>query len=387
LPSPSQAGPREKVQVAILLPLSGREAALGADLLDAAQLALFEVGDGAFQLMPRDTAAPEGARGAAEAAAADGARLILGPVFAADVAQAAPVARARGINLIAFSNDTSVAAPGAYLIGITPDQQIRRIIGYAYAQGLRRFAALVPEGQYGTRVHESLRRNANALGAQVVAVAHYAADGSDLNAVVRRLAGWDDRRAAMQRERKELEAKDDDASKEALRRLGREETLGELPFDAVLIPEGGARLAQIAPLLSYYDVDNTKVRYLGLNTWEGPGLGREPALLGAWYVALPRGGTEGFESRFRTAYGRPSGPISRLAYDATALAALLARRDSGPDFSEATLTANNGYLGSGGIFRFRPTGEAETGLTVFEVRPNGVRVADAAPETFLQVGQ
>jgi ABC-type branched-subunit amino acid transport system substrate-binding protein len=375
------------VSVAILLPLSGREAALGADLLDAAQLALFEVGDGTFQLMPRDTAAATGAAGAAEAAASDGARLILGPVFAADVAQAAPIARERGINLIAFSNDRSVAGPGAYLIGITPDQQIRRIVGYAYNQGLRRFAALVPEGQYGTRVHEALRRSVNELGAQLVTVARYAADGNDLNAVVRRLAGWDDRRAAMQRERKDLEAKDDEASKEALRRLGRDETLGEIPFDAVLIPEGGARLAQIAPLLSYYDVDNTKVRYLGLTTWEGPGLGREPALVGAWYVAPPQGGAEGFEARFRAAYGRASGPIARLAYDATALAALLARRESGPDFSEAALTTQSGYLGSSGIFRFRPTGEAETGLAVFEVRPNGVRIADAAPESFLQVGQ
>jgi ABC-type branched-subunit amino acid transport system substrate-binding protein len=384
---PPPAAPKTKVPVALLLPLSGREAPLGGDLLDAAQLALFEVGDGNFQLMPRDTAGAEGARGAAEQAAAEGARLILGPVFAADVTQAAPVARDRRLNLIAFSNDSSVARPGTYLIGITPDQQIRRIVGYAYNQGLRRFAALVPEGQYGNRVHESLRRSVTELGAQLVTVVHYSSDGSDLNGVVRRLAEWDDRRAAMARERKELEAKDDDSSKEALRKLGKAETLGEVPFDAVLIPEGGARLATIAPLLSYYDVDNTKVRYLGLTAWEAPGLGREPALVGAWYVAPPRGGAEGFESRFRAAYGRPSGPIARLAYDATALAALLARRETGPDFSDATLTAANGYLGSAGIFRFRPTGEAETGLAVFEVRPNEVRVADPAPETFLQVGQ
>jgi ABC-type branched-subunit amino acid transport system substrate-binding protein len=379
--------PKTKVSVAILLPLSGREAALGGDLLDAAQLAVFEVGDGYFQLMPRDTAAPGGARGAVEAAAADGARLILGPVFATDVTQAAPAARAHGLNLIAFSNDSSVAGPGAYLIGITPDQQIKRIIGYAYSQGLRRFAALVPEGQYGARVHESLRRTVNELGAQLVSVEQYSADGGNLNGVVRRLAGWDDRRAAMARERKELEARDDAASKEALRKLGQGETLGEVPFDAVLIPEGGARLAQIAPLLSYYDIDPARVKFLGLTAWEGPELGREPALIGAWYVAPPRGGTEGFESRFRAAYGRPSGPIARLAYDATALAALLARRESGPDFSDATLTASNGYLGSAGIFRFRPSGEAETGLAVFEVRSNGVRVTAAAPESFLQVGQ
>ena len=375
------------VPVALLLPLSGPDAAIGADLLDAAQLALFEVADPKFRLVPRDTAGPGGAAAAAEQAVSEGARLILGPLFAGDVAQASPIANARGVNVIAFSNDSAAAHPGAYLIGITPDQQIRRIVGYAYRQGLRRFAALVPEGEYGNHVHQSLQRYVAEIGAQLVVVSNYAADGNDVNGVVRRLAGWDGRRAAMQRMRRELEEKNDDAARDELRRLGRSETLGELAFDSVLLPEGGARLAQIAPLLAYYDVDSANVRYLGLTAWEAPGLGREPSLVGAWYVAPPQGGREGFEARFRDTYGRPPGPIARLGYDATALAALLARRDGGPDFSAQAITATNGYLGSGGIFRFRSSGEAETGLTVFEVRPNGVRVVDPAPDTFQQLGQ
>jgi ABC-type branched-subunit amino acid transport system substrate-binding protein len=358
--------------------------------MDAASLALFEVADQSLELLPRDTASPrDGARVAAEVAASEGARLFLGPLFASDVSAAAPVATARGINMIAFSNDRTVAGPGTYLIGVTPDEQIRRIVSYAATQGLRRFAALAPEGEYGRRVHEALRRVAAERGVELVGVSYYAADGSDLDGVVRRLARFDERRQALERERRELEGRDDEASREALRRLARAEGYGELGFEALVIPEGPPRLQTIAPLLAYYDMGPDKVRLLGLAAWESPGggLGREPALVGAWYAAPPQGGAEGFAARFRGAYGRAPHPIARLAYDATALAALLARRNpQGPDYSTAALTSPSGYLGASGIFRFRPSGEAEVGLAVYEVRRDGVRVLAPAPETFTVLG-
>ena len=385
---PPPLAPGANVPVALLLPLSGSEAALGADLLDAAQLAVFEAADDSFQLMPRDAAGgPDAARAAADRAVSDGARLILGPVFRADVVAAAPVAASHGINVIAFSNDRTAAQPGTYLIGIAPDEQIRRIVSYASAQGLKRFAALVPEGEFGNRVHESFARAVAQSGGQLVSVSHYGADAKDIDGVVKRLANWDERKAAMARERKDLEAKGDDASRDALRRLGNAETLGELGFDALLLPEGGPRLAAIAPLLAYYDIDSTKVRLLGLATWESPNLAREASLLGAWYVAAPSGGRESFDQRFRDTYGRAPVPIARLAYDATALAALLAKRKPGADFSTAALTSPNGFLGAGGIFRYKPSGESESGLAIYEVTRRGVRVADPPPDSFMSVGQ
>src|SRR4051794_37899521 len=59
-----QALPRTKV--ALLLPMSGNDRGLGTALLDAANLALFEVGDDRFELLPRDAGTtPDSARAAA----------------------------------------------------------------------------------------------------------------------------------------------------------------------------------------------------------------------------------------------------------------------------------------------------------------------------------
>lgn len=374
----------EKTRVAILLPLSGPRAALGAALLDAAQLALFDFADSRFALVPRDTkGSPDGARRAAEQAVAEGAKLILGPLLATSVAAAAPVVQAAGINMIAFSNDRTVAGGGVYIMGFVPKDQIERMVDFAVAGGHRRFAALLPADAYGEAVLDDLRRAVGARGAELVAVEFTDATGEALSAQVRRFAHYDSRRAALKARLAELEARDDLLAKRLWESLSERETLGPPPFDAVLLPQGDASLRELAPLLAYYDVDPAQVRLLGTSQWASAELGAEPSLVGAWYPAPPPAARARFEARFADVYGHSPPRLASLAYDATALAALLARAaGADPDYGPATLGSPDGFAGTDGIFRFGADGVAERGLAVIEIQPRGVRVISAAPDRF-----
>src|SRR4029078_2097149 len=96
------------VKVALLLPVtsSGSTPAVAKALKQAAELALFDFDNPNVSLVHKDTrGALDGARLAAESAIKDGAELIIGPLFAQEVAGAAPVARQVGIPMIAFSSD------------------------------------------------------------------------------------------------------------------------------------------------------------------------------------------------------------------------------------------------------------------------------------------
>ena len=128
----------EVPRVAILLPLTGPSAALGATLLNAAQLALFHFADRKFELLPHDThGTPEGAAEAAQFAIADGATLILGPLFSQEVEAVAPAARAAGVRVIAFTSDKRVASDGVFIMGFRPDEQVDRVVRFAYGRGVR----------------------------------------------------------------------------------------------------------------------------------------------------------------------------------------------------------------------------------------------------------
>jgi ABC-type branched-subunit amino acid transport system substrate-binding protein len=385
-------GVRRTIPIGLLLPLTGPESAVGRAMLDAAQMAVFDIGGRDFVLLPRDTlGAPKGAREAAVSALEGGAKLLLGPLFAKSVAAVAPVARAAQVNMVAFSNDRAVAGANTYLIGLLPGVQIRRVITYARSRGITRFAALIPDTSFGRLVIGDMEKAVNLSGGTLTQIEFYRRDRSDVNLAVRRLASYAARRNALERRRQSLAGAADEVSRRALGRLEGLDTIGNVGFEAVLLPESGAALKAIAPLLPFYDIDIKRVRLLGMAGWSEPGLGREPALVGGWFAAPPPAARAELAVRYKALYRRVLHPLAVLAYDATALAAVLAAGNAAgnkdaPSFDAEALAAANGFAGTAGIFRLNRSGLVERGLAVLEVGPDGVSVVSPAPDSFADIG-
>lgn len=340
-----------KINVALLLPLSGPNAAVGQAMLNAAQMALFDLADERLELLTHDTqGSATGAASAAQAAVGEGAQLILGPLLAGEVEAVKPIASGAHIPVVAFSTATQLAGGGVYLMGFTPSQDIARVTAYAHANGHNNFAALVPQSPYGQVVAEAVRAAVAANGGNLVRTEFYDATINDMAATVRRFAG---------------EGHD---------------------YDALFLAEGDGRLKALAPQLPYFNIDPAQVKLLGTGLWDEPGLGSEPALDGAWYAAPAPQSRAAFEKRYRELYKTAPPRLATLGYDAAALAAVLSRSPQGPDFSPATLTSPNGYAGVDGIFRLRADGLVQRGLAVLEVQRDGGSVIDQAPTTFQTLG-
>ena len=374
--------PRTAARVGLLLPLSGRYATEGESLLRAAQLALFDSADEHFVLLPRDTeGTAKGAERAALALLDDGVDLILGPLFAEGVSAVANHARSHDVTVVAFSTDRAAASEGVYLLGHTPRAQIRRVFAHAAATGHRELALLVPDTRYGSAVLVEAWEAAAASGLSLARVRTYAPDASDAADVVRELAEYDRRTQALRDERAALASQNDAAARRRLKRLETLDTLGTLPFDAVLLADGGDRLRQVAPLLPYYDIDPTKIRLLGTGLWEDAATLGEAALLGGWFAGPDPAARRRFEDRYRRTFGDAPGAIATLAYDATALAAALAR--AGASFDAEAIGNRGGFVGADGLFRFDDEGIAERGLAIFEVAGGGETfVVSPAPARF-----
>lgn len=376
VPSPTLVG--AQTRVGLLLPLSGPNARLGEAMLNAAQMALFDVAGDDFVLLPRDTqGTPEGAAKAASAVLAQGAQLILGPLLAGEVAAVKPVAQQAHVNMVAFSTDEQLAGGGTYLLSFPPRQSVDRIVAYVHQQGVARFAALAPETPYGQLVVDELRAAANAAGASVTHVELYDPGTKDLRPTVRRLAAFAGQAPA------EVPAaapgQPAAAGGGAKLALNQAESGG---FGAVLIPESGARLKEAASLLPYFDVDPAKVHVLGTGIWDEPGLGSEPALVGGWFAAPAPAGHAAFAKRFQQLFKAPPPRLASLGYDAVALAAVLGKKSGPAGYSAAALTDPSGFAGVDGIFRFRADGRADRGLAVLEVERAGFKVVSPAPDTF-----
>ena len=371
------------VRIGLLVPLSGPNEKLGKSMLNAAQMALFDFSDSHFELLIFDTlGTSEGAVEAARFAIGDGVSVILGPLLGTSISAIAPMSQAANVKVVGFSSDQTVTGEGIYTMGFFPENEVKRVVDFAIKKGKKRFAAIVPNGLYGQAVVDALRYTVTTLGAEVDRIFFYDIQAQDFSDVVRELANYDSRRQALIDQRSELEERDDDIAKRALKRLEKMQTLGEVPFDSLLLAGGGERLLAIAALLPFYDVDPKKVRMLGAGQWDMPDLGVEPALRGGWHAGPPPEARADFVKHYKSIYGVKPHRLSTLAYDATALVAVMAQAEGGPDFSNEVLTAKSGFWGRDGLFRFLNNGTVQRGLAVMQVETRSLKVISPAPQDF-----
>ena len=376
----------DAIRVGLLLPTTGRYAAIGKAMHDAALLALFDFGDERFELLPHDTRGQPGeAAYAAGLAIGDGAQLLVGPLLGTSVEATAATARAAGVPVIGLSSDRTVSGDGVYVMGFLPGAEVNRVATYALNRGLGRFAVLAPDDAYGATVAGALYDTVTRFGGRIVESAFYNPAATNLEPVIRELADYDERRKALLDLREELADKEDELSVKTLKRLQTLETMGDLPYDTLLIADGGARLQQVAALLPFYDIDPRKVRMIGTGQWDAAGIGAEPALLGGWFAAPDPAKRQNFLQRFEARFGYQPPRLATLAYDAMALASVLARNGAISPYTPEALTLASGYAGRDGIFRLTPEGVTERGLAVLQVQRRGARVIDPAPTSFNQL--
>ncbi|MGH1457146.1 MAG: penicillin-binding protein activator [Alphaproteobacteria bacterium] len=349
------------VKVAILLPMSGQHIKLGHSMLNAAQLALFDLGFDNFELLPKDTlGTPDGAQKAARAAIRDGAQLVLGPVFSASVKSARPIVQGAGLNMVPFSTDWTLANNKTFMIGFLPFDQIERVTSYASSHGLTRIGVLSPQDNYGDAVVSAYSKIARHTGTQNTHVQRFAPQGNDLSLMVRKFSDYDQRKATG--------------------------NMNNAPFDAVLLPVGGPLARQVGSFLNHYDMPPSHVRRLGTGLMDDTTLATDKTLDGTWFAAPDPALRRKFETKYKQTYFETPPRIASLAYDATALSIILARmslQNGGAlDYSHRAITNPNGFAGVDGIFRFRPDGISERGLAVLEFNRGRIKVIDKPPRTF-----
>jgi ABC-type branched-subunit amino acid transport system substrate-binding protein len=352
-----------------LLPLSGANAELGKAMLEAAQMALFTTGNDRLTLVPRDTTGtPDGAAGAARAALADGAQLILGPLLAAEVDAVKPVAGEAKINVIAFSTATQLAGDNVFLMGFLPRQEVVRETAFARESGVSRFAVLAPNSEYGRLMTDALRETAGQAGGTVVKAESFDPRSGDASPAIQRLAG-----------NTASAAPGTSPEPDAAPAPGPTQRVS---FDALLLPEGGDQLKQIARRLKTAGIGSPQVRLLGSGLWDDTSVSSEPALVGGWFAASPPDARREFQSRFQSTYGHAPPRLASLAFDAAALAAVLAKAGGPAPFSHDAILNPSGFTGVDGLFRFTPQGLVQRGLAVLEVQPQGPVVVSPAPRDF-----
>ncbi len=418
---PAGGGATAPRNVGVLLPLSGPNASLGNEMLTAARLALsrpLNSGQPATMALPQvdahDTAGPAGAAAAAQAALAAGDGMVLGPLTSADTAQIAPLTTQAGVPVVAFTSDTNQARPGVWVFGITPQQQVDRLVAAARAEGRHQFAAFLPDNPLGHALGDALIQSCQRMGLAAPQVAYHMNTPEAISSGLASLSAYDSRVAAAngqaagpagdlpddlaaalssapkadttspaaggsqsQGDAGQNGAAAPDATKSGTPAAGTQ-SLSSPPFDALLLGDLGLSLKNVIDALNADQVDRSHVRIMGPGLWSAFA-GKLGRLAGAWYAAPDPANRKAFVQAFATQMHRAPKPLADLAYDAGALANSVYASAGGRGYPTDILTRPEGFSGVDGLFTLRPDGSTSRDLAIFEVQPaGGVRIVNTS---------
>jgi hypothetical protein len=345
-------GAGEAVQVALLVPSGSGQASdesLARSLEDAARLAMADLGGVKVDLRVYPTAGqPAQAASAATQAVNDGAKIILGPVFAQEANAAGNAVAASGVSILSFSNNPAIAGGNVFVLGTTFPNIANRLSRYAVRQGKGNILIL----------HD--RTLAGDAGLAAIEASVVAASGSVVGVM-----GYEFSQNGIVQAAPAIAATVRDTGANALFLTA--DTAGSLPLLTQLLRDNG-----LSPAVT---------QFLGLTRWDiPPATLALPGVQGGWFALPDPSLYQQYAQRYSAAYGSAPHPISGLAYDGIAAIGALARQGGG--LSPSALTQGSGFAGVTGVFRLLPDGSNERGLAVAEIRNNQVVVIDPAPRSF-----
>ncbi|MCX7567789.1 penicillin-binding protein activator [Sulfitobacter sp. F26169L] len=345
--------PSAPVPVALLIPRGGSAAdnLLAKNLENAARLAIRDLGGVKIDLRVYGTAGQAStAATAATQAVSDGAKIILGPVYGEAANAAGLAVAASGVNVLSFSNNTTIAGGNVFVLGPTFDNTANRLVSYAKRAGKSKIVVLHADDIGGQLGRNAIQQAIAANGATLSGTVGYALSQEAVRASVPKV------KAVM-------------ASSGANALFMTSNSSTALPLLADLLPSVG--------------VTNSSSQYIGLTRWDIPAQTLAlPGIQGGWFALPDPGASAAFASRYNAAYGERPHDIAGLAFDGIAAIGSLVKSGNKNALTGGALTQGAGFKGANGIFRLRANGTNERGLAVATIRNKQVVLLEAAPRAF-----
>ncbi|MBC2742914.1 MAG: penicillin-binding protein activator [Desulfosarcina sp.] len=411
--------------VGCVLPLSGSYAIYGQRALNGIELALSqsgEMGNGIpFQIIIKDSRSDPGATvKAMDELDQQKVGAILGPMSASKAAAAS--AQARGIPILVFTQREGVPDIGTYVFRnfITPQMQVRSLVSFAVEElGVRRFAILYPDENYGWRYMNLFWDQVVEHGGVVNGVEAYDPEGMDFAKPIKKMAGIfydvpkDLRATSIPRPCLPLLIRMADSDlpereliadpverisgipldRDAIDDLGRRNPDRDdqwhpiVDFDAVFIPDAPKKAGLVIPQLAYYDIRD--VYLLGTNLWNSKALldmsgeyMKGTLIADGFFAESQSERVKKFVAVFQSAYGRVPGIIEAVAYDSAMMVFQTMRQtatDSRRDLKQALLQIND-FEGVSGRTVFAKNGEADKTLQMLWINQGRFVQVQRTPE-------
>ena len=380
----------EKIKIATILPLSGKNAKIGKSMLNSINLSLFDNDrNNNIELVIFDNKSSSyNSKKSIKKIAQEGINIVIGPIFTQSVEAISSFASENNIIILSFSNNSDlIGIDGIFLAGFSPEQEIDRITSYLIENEKNNFSVISPNNQYGIRIAKTLREILKIKDANFISSKFYIRNKNDFSKISQEiLNSYIVSEDFKNYEEELLEIEDEEERK--IREL---EILAEhkIYTDVVLIAESSQeKAAKIAEEIFVNNIDGRVIQIIGTNHWHKSAFLEKETLDESLFAGPSDRYYSIFKEKYNQIYQQNPIRINSIAYDVTAfIADLLDRNKNNPTPITATEIVDyndkKGYRGIDGLFRFLPNGIVERNLAILQIKQNEFEVVETPLRRFL----
>ena len=374
-------------EMAVLLPLTGDFADVGRAIRASVQMAVLQNAPDNLNVSFYDTNTD--LNKVMSDVLAKKSEVIVGPVFAGDAKQVQKL-RPNNIPVLSFTSDATAVGDGVMTMALMPTNSVESIVREMQADGVKRFIVMAPDTVSGQLMAGTAKNAAAIYNVPLAGVFLYTEkDSESIKNAVAMASMNNSRTMAHTRARQvlsdilineRLTALEKSGLNYQLEKLSRTDTVGNVPYDAVLFLGTGDDTKSLASFFRYYNVGARDARFYGTTVWDGSDVAYDYTMTGAKFATLPES-DEKFKAMYEKIAGEMPNRLASFGYDATTLAIGMMYSDKS---DAAYLLDPSGYKGTDGLFRLKPTGDNERALQIVQIDGAGhLKLVRDAAEDFV----
>jgi hypothetical protein len=342
----SKSFANEKINIGLLVPLTGKNSEIGQSIIKSARLAINKIDNTSIEIIPMDTQSnPESTLKAAKELAKLDVKIIIGPVFNENLIY---LDELKNITFLSLTNKNDNFSKNIINAGINATSQLNTIKKFLEINGIKKTIFLTPNLNYKNEVKKAISNSKIKIIKNYI----YNTDPTKLTQQIEKITRYDIRKQNLEDEIARLERSNQSDKKKLIERLKKRDTLGGVKFNSIIIADFNESLKSVTTSLLYTDISPKKKYFITLNQWFDESLLEEASAQPLYFPSINKSNYEEFSKEYFQKFNKYPNQLSFLSFDLVGLVYYLIIQNNFI-IDEKIFTKKNLFKGKVGIFEIK----------------------------------
>ena len=333
----------EKIQIGLMVPLTGPNKELGQSIIKAVRLAVKDINNNSIEIIPKDTAskANKALKSAFELKQM-GVRIVIGPIFYESITYLDEI---KDITFLSLTNKTLDLPKNVISAGINSTSQFNTIKKFIETNNIKRTIFLTPIQDYEFEVKKGIKDSR----IKIFKNYEYSTEPTKLTKQIEEITNYRIRKQNLEDEILRLKKSNLPNKERRIKKLEQRYTLGGLNFDAVVIADFDESLKSVTTSLLYTDVSPRNKYFITLNQWFDKSLLNEIDIQPLYFPSINKNNFENYKDKFFKEFNENPSHLALLSYDLVGLVYYLSLKTNLSNLNKL-FKKKNSFKGKIGIF-------------------------------------